>query len=321
MWNGKSLRGLTFEEVYDVIFESKMDTDVELIVHRLIGPRSLNKAKNIEDLEVDRYVAPLAIQPSVTVTSPGSPEPSLKHTQQNYGATHSQNCGRIQLKMFYVPTLNQLTITIINAVSLLPRENGQPRNPYCKLYVLPDRSEKSKRRTKTVAGTLDPFWNQSFLYNSVKKADLKNQSLQIVVYDYDRIGSGEYVAETVVDLHTCDLSDEAQWFTLYRHDDGSTNIQSMFWQQARSKTSTTGTMNNKDHLSPQTTVNLRLSDSDVSEMDENNDERRRRGNLFLNGNSAKNSRAKSCSPSSSLNLIKKRQLPQIPIYCSQSSID
>ena len=56
-------------------------------------------------------------------------------------------------------------------------------------------SEKSKRRTKTVAGTLEPKWNQTFIYAPMKRNDVKTQSLQMTVYDYDRIGSGEYVGE------------------------------------------------------------------------------------------------------------------------------
>jgi len=36
-WNGIRLRGLTFEEVYDIIFESKFDPQVELTVYRPVG--------------------------------------------------------------------------------------------------------------------------------------------------------------------------------------------------------------------------------------------------------------------------------------------
>lgn len=46
-----------------------------------------------------------------------------------------------------------------------------------------------------MAGTLNPKWNQSFFYSPVKRRDLQTQQLQITVYDYDRIGSGEYVGE------------------------------------------------------------------------------------------------------------------------------
>lgn len=33
-WNGRSLRGATFEEVCDIVLESKQEPQVELIVHR-----------------------------------------------------------------------------------------------------------------------------------------------------------------------------------------------------------------------------------------------------------------------------------------------
>jgi len=33
-WNGRSLQGATFEEVCDIILESKQEAQVELIVHR-----------------------------------------------------------------------------------------------------------------------------------------------------------------------------------------------------------------------------------------------------------------------------------------------
>ena len=56
-------------------------------------------------------------------------------------------------------------------------------------------SEKSKRRTKTVAGTLEPKWNQTFIYSPMKRGDIENKSLEVTVYDYDRIGSGQYVGE------------------------------------------------------------------------------------------------------------------------------
>ena len=36
-WNGRSLQGATFEEVCDIIMESKQEAEVELIVHRNKG--------------------------------------------------------------------------------------------------------------------------------------------------------------------------------------------------------------------------------------------------------------------------------------------
>lgn len=67
-------------------------------------------------------------------------------------------------------------------------------------------SEKSKKRTKTVAGTLEPKWNQTFIYSPMKRADIQNKAVEITVYDYDRIGSGEYVGEvSIINLPSAKL--------------------------------------------------------------------------------------------------------------------
>lgn len=166
----------------------------------------------------------------------------------------------MQIKtMYYDMPTYQLVLTIVGAINLPPRENNQLRNPYCKLYILPDRSEKTKRRTKTVAGTLNPKWNQSFFYSPVKRRDLQTQQLQITVYDYDRIGSGEYVGEAIVDLSTIDLYERLQTYNLYRYDDACSSI-----------TSTSHEDFMKEHLSPPSSIVSRLSDSDISELDNNN---------------------------------------------------
>lgn len=88
-------------------------------------------------------------RPHVLVTSPGSPErprpaPSLAPSVG----------GRIQIRLVFDPSSLQLLVTIVCASGLQPRSPHQQRNPYCKLFLLPDRSEKSKRRTRTLAGWL-----------------------------------------------------------------------------------------------------------------------------------------------------------------------
>lgn len=89
-------------------------------------------------------------RPHVLVTSPGSPE-RQEPTEQNFPPNIG---GRIQIRLVFDPTTLQLFVTIVCAVGLQPRSPQQLRNPYCKLFLLPDRSEKSKRRTRTLAGKL-----------------------------------------------------------------------------------------------------------------------------------------------------------------------
>lgn len=95
-------------------------------------------------------------RPHVLVTSPGSPERPRPTPAPSVG-------GRIQIRLGFDPTTLQLLVTIVCAAGLTPRSPQQPRNPYCKLFLLPDRSEKSKRRTRTLAGNnFVCFWCPRF---------------------------------------------------------------------------------------------------------------------------------------------------------------
>lgn len=98
-------------------------------------------------------------RPHVLVTSPGSPERQDAHHQAPSVG------GRVQLRLGFDPVALQLLVTIVCAAGLTPRpavlgsgaghqqqQLQHSRNPYCKLFLLPDRSERSKRRTRTLAG-------------------------------------------------------------------------------------------------------------------------------------------------------------------------
>ncbi|XP_059486620.1 regulating synaptic membrane exocytosis protein 2 isoform X14 [Neocloeon triangulifer] len=200
-------------------------------------------------------------KPSVMVTSPSSPERvghrpgpphrPLRSTQPNVG-------GRLQVKLWFDAAALQLTVTVAGASGLTPRPNGQPRNPYAKLFLLPDRSEKSKRRTRTIANTTEPRWNQSFVYSSIRRADLKLRILEITVWDYVHYGANDFLGEVVVELTAAPLNDEPEWYYLSAHED----ILPSHPQQQRRLL-----VDSLDHLSPPSTTS-RLSDSDTSDLDD-----------------------------------------------------
>jgi hypothetical protein len=50
---------------------------------------------------------------------------------------------------------------------------------FFKIFLLPDRCDKSKRRTKTLANTGDPRWGQTFIYTGLRRADLNNRLLEV----------------------------------------------------------------------------------------------------------------------------------------------
>ncbi|XP_014476983.1 PREDICTED: regulating synaptic membrane exocytosis protein 2 isoform X2 [Dinoponera quadriceps] len=301
-WNGRSLQGKSFDVVSEIIRESRMEPQVELVVSRNLsstttgampagpGPSTPMASRRIvaqsqwrqkhetisgpqqphhKDYMIFRipglkkcilwelYDARRE-KPSVLVTSPGSPDLHAqgrgRHSRHPTG--NANVGGSIQVKLGFDPVGLQLIVTIVCAEGLTPRSNGQPRNPYAKVFLLPDKSEKSKRRTKTVANTNDPRWNQIFVYNGIRRTELRKRALEITVWDYaGRYEANDFLGEVVLELAVCPLYEEPEWHALTAHGEHRH----------------VGHYQDPDdmidcHLSPPSTTS-RLSDSDTSECD------------------------------------------------------
>ncbi|XP_032413644.1 regulating synaptic membrane exocytosis protein 2 isoform X27 [Xiphophorus hellerii] len=236
-WNGRILQGATFKEVYNIILESKPEPQVELVVSRPIGdipkiPDSTHaqlesSSSSFESQKMDR--------PSISVTSPMSPSMLRDAPQYLSGQLSSQSLSRrttpfaprVQVKLWYDKVGHQLIVTILGAKDLLPREDCRPRNPYVKIYFLPDRSlnycsssDKSKRRTKTVKKSLEPKWNQTFMYSPVHRREFRERMLEITLWDQARVREeeSEFLGEILIELETALLDDEPHWYKLQTHD-------------------------------------------------------------------------------------------------------
>ncbi|XP_062556125.1 regulating synaptic membrane exocytosis protein 1 isoform X9 [Armigeres subalbatus] len=281
-WNGHSMRGKSASDVYDIISASKREPLVELLLTREIAINRKNtqaswrKSHSPTRIQTHRGADNYSRRdkPSVLVTSPGSPD---LHSVRNYStnlrypnrltpaATASQQensvGGRVQLKLGFDPSSLQLIVTIVGAKDLIPRLNGAARNPYAKICLLPDRSEKSKRRTKTLALTNEPRWGQIFIYEGLRRADLQNRLFEITVWDYVRYGANDFLGEVVLDLSTYPLDDEAEWHSLQPH---SESLRDAFRRDDREPGNELDMILSPiDHLSPPSTTS-RCTDSDTT---------------------------------------------------------
>ncbi|XP_037394820.1 regulating synaptic membrane exocytosis protein 1 isoform X4 [Pygocentrus nattereri] len=245
-WNGKSLPGLTKKEVYNIILDSQMEPQVELVVSRPIGdiPRIPETSHPPLESSSSSFESQKMERPSISVLSPSSPSglrdaPQLLPGQLSVDTillsmlTHltllcgfSFLCVRnlclcfLQVKMWYDKVGHQLIVNVLQAKELPPRLDGRPRNPYVKMYFLPDRSDKSKRRTKTVKKSLEPKWNQTFVYSHVHRRDFREHMLEITVWDQPRVQDEEsdFLGEILIELETALLDDKPHWYKLQTHD-------------------------------------------------------------------------------------------------------
>ncbi|XP_053731788.1 regulating synaptic membrane exocytosis protein 1-like isoform X31 [Synchiropus splendidus] len=220
-WNGKLLPGATMKEVYNIILESQAEPQVELVVSRPIGvyrkyhdiPRIPDTSHPpLESTGSSSFESQKMERPTLNVLSPSSPG-MLQEASQLMP-------GQLSLKLWYDKAGHQLIVNVLQAIDLPVRHDGRPRSPYVKMYFLPDRSDKSKRRTKAVKKTCEPKWNQTFVYTHVHRRDFRNHMLELTVWDQPRSPEEDsvFMGEVLIELETALLDDKPHWFPLQTHD-------------------------------------------------------------------------------------------------------
>lgn len=125
---------------------------------------------------------------------------------QSFGTGHI--FGRIEVSFVYSHHDRQLSVALMRGHDLPPRSDGTPRNPYVKIFLLPDRSEKSRRQSAVIAETLMPVWDEVFYYNGLTEPMLLQRVLELTVWDYDKFGTNSFLGETLIDLASVPLDGE-----------------------------------------------------------------------------------------------------------------
>ncbi|XP_071249264.1 regulating synaptic membrane exocytosis protein 1-like isoform X9 [Salvelinus alpinus] len=224
-WNGKMLPGATQKEVYNIILNSQAEPQVELVVSRPIGdiPRipdtSHPPLESTLTAGSSSFESQKMEQPTISVMSPTSPS-ALRDNPQLMPGQLTVLPGQLSVKLWYDKVGHQLIVNVVQATELPPRPDGRPRNPYVKMYFLPDRSDKSKRRTKTVKKSGEPLWNQTFVYSHVHRRDFRQHMLELTVWDKPRLPDEDsmFMGEILIELETAPLDDKPHWYNLQTHD-------------------------------------------------------------------------------------------------------
>uniref|UniRef100_A0A0P5KR21 Extended synaptotagmin-2-B n=1 Tax=Daphnia magna TaxID=35525 RepID=A0A0P5KR21_9CRUS len=149
---------------------------------------------------------------SVTKTSLDR-ESSIRRRQK--GGLPPGVVSQVQLTLRY-SSQRQRLIIVVHKVSQLPGgDQPDPPDPYVKLYLLPDRSTNSKRKTDIVKDTVNPVFDETFEY-TVAPIDLPARELEVsVINRKGRFARSPLMCSCVVILGHHDLSQAVtQWFDL-----------------------------------------------------------------------------------------------------------
>jgi len=109
-------------------------------------------------------------------------EAMLKPVSEVRRRTGVDGRGRIKITLKYDQDEREMNVTVHKASGLPGADLPDPPDPYVKLYLLPERKSKSKRKTETVKDTTEPEYEESFEY-SIGSGELAETQLEVSVVD------------------------------------------------------------------------------------------------------------------------------------------
>lgn len=131
--------------------------------------------------------------------------------------------GKVKITILYNQDNRQLKVTIHQATGLPGSNLPDPPDPYIKLYILPDRSKKTKRKTEVVKDTTEPIYEEVFKYDMDFKY-LDYHKLEVTVIDRKGIfARNPIMGRVVIDLNNPKLLNGGitDWFFLDEADEDS----------------------------------------------------------------------------------------------------
>jgi len=119
--------------------------------------------------------------------------------------------GSVKFSMVYDFQEQNLSITIFEANDLPSADEDGASDPYIRVMLLPD----TKRRFETVVldETLDPVYNQTFVFKNVPYNEVQNRTLCIQALDFDQSAAHDILGEVKIPLIDVNLNKpiEGEW--------------------------------------------------------------------------------------------------------------
>jgi hypothetical protein len=111
---------------------------------------------------------------------------------------HSHGRGELLVSLCYQPAANRLTVVVLKARNLPKMDITGLSDPYVKIYLLYNGQRIAKKKTHVKKRTLNPVFNESFLFDVPCNEGLQNISLEFMVLDWDRMTKNEIIGRLEV---------------------------------------------------------------------------------------------------------------------------
>ncbi|XP_055854774.1 protein kinase C, eye isozyme [Episyrphus balteatus] len=132
------------------------------------------------------------------------------------GADITEIRGRIYLNISHKGGV--LTVEIKEAANLVPMDTNGLSDPYVRTQIHPDKADKTKKKTKTIKGNLNPVYNETFTYD-IKPED-RDKRLLIEVWDWDRTSRNDFMGSLSFSIKEIIKEQVEGWYKLLSQEEG-----------------------------------------------------------------------------------------------------
>ncbi|XP_039107263.1 synaptotagmin-11 isoform X1 [Hyaena hyaena] len=173
----------------------------DLVLHFLV----LSFDRFSRDDVIGEVMVPLAgVDPST-----GKAQLTRDITKRNIQKCISR--GELQVSLSYQPVAQRMTVVVLKARHLPKMDiTGLSGNPYVKVNVYYGRKRIAKKKTHVKKCTLNPVFNESFVYD-IPPDLLPDISIEFLVIDFDRSTKNEAVGRLILGAHSVTASGAEHW--------------------------------------------------------------------------------------------------------------
>ncbi|XP_036045316.1 synaptotagmin-11 isoform X3 [Onychomys torridus] len=118
--------------------------------------------------------------------------------------------GELQVSLSYQPVLQRMTVVVLKARHLPKMDITGLSDPYVKVNVYYGRKRIAKKKTHVKKCTLNPVFNESFIYD-IPTDLLPEISIEFLVIDFDRTTKNEVVGRLILGAHSVTASGADHW--------------------------------------------------------------------------------------------------------------
>ncbi len=140
-----------------------------------------------------------------------------RHRRSKSPVPKREDYGEIEVSVKFDKITNKLFLKVNQARSLINTDKDSLSDPYVRVQVLPDRKNRTKRKTKVIKDSLTPIWDEPFEFEMAQE-EARQRTIDLVVKNSKSIFSREktFMGECLIELeHLIDFEDGyTSWYKL-----------------------------------------------------------------------------------------------------------